>query len=149
MFFHSSISSICKLVLVGLLILLTSSGAFQPADGLRQGRPNLDVVYHSSSSNERTVDFFLKDNEKAINDFCIGTNEFWKSLVIKPVRDYVEIRPAGTSGSDIVSKLIAPPEVPGIPRPVWFTILGSLPTALGWYGYYKFSVEEELYQYEL
>jgi hypothetical protein len=95
------------------------------------------------------VDFFLKDNEKAINDFCIGTNEFWKSLVIKPVRDYVEIRPAGTSGSDIVSKLIAPPEVPGIPRPVWFTILGSLPTALGWYGYYKFSVEEELYQYEL
>lgn len=48
-----------------------------------------------------------------------------------------------------MSKLTAPPEVPGIPRPVWLTILGSVPTALGWYGYYKFSVEEELYQYEL
>jgi hypothetical protein len=92
---------------------------------------------------------FFVDNEKIINDFCIGTNEFWKNLVIEPVRNYVEIKPAGTSGSDIFSKLTAPPEVPGIPRPVWFTILGSVPTALGWYGYYKFSVEEELYQYEL
>lgn len=40
-------------------------------------------------------------------------------------------------------------QVPGLSRPVWFTILGSVPTALGWYGYYKFSVEEELYQHEL
>jgi len=71
-----------------------------------------------------------------------------KKLVIKPVRDYVAIQPAGTSRSDLISKLIAPPEVPGIPRPVWFCILGSVPTALGWYGYYKFSIEEELYQYE-
>ena len=70
-------------------------------------------------------------------------------LVIQPVKDYVQIRPAGSAPSDILSKLIAPPEVPGIPRPVWLTILGSVPTALGWYGYYKFSVEEELFQYEL
>jgi hypothetical protein len=97
---------------------------------------------------ETTGDFF-KDNGEVINDFCIGTNEFWKSLVIPPVRNYVEIQPAGTSGSDVLSRLTAPPEIPGIPRPVWFTILGSLPTALGWYGYYKFSVEEELFQYEL
>ncbi len=60
-----------------------------------------------------------------------------------------QIQPAGTAKSDILSKLTAPPEIPGIPRPVWLTILGSVPTALGWYGYYKFSVEEELYQYEL
>jgi hypothetical protein len=79
----------------------------------------------------------------------MGTNEFWKGLVIEPVRKYVEIRPAGeNSPRDILSKLVAPPEVPGLSRPVWFTILGSVPTALGWYGYYKFSVEEELYQHE-
>src|SRR5210317_1464513 len=29
-----------------------------------------------------------------ISDFCIGTNTFWKKLVIKPVRDYVDARPA-------------------------------------------------------
>lgn len=72
-----------------------------------------------------------------------------KKLVIQPVRDYVKIQPAGTASKDPFDKLIAPPEVPGIPRPVWLTILGSVPTALGWYGYYKFSVEEELYQHEL
>ena len=107
-----------------------------------------------TSKPKRSGDFF-KDNEQAINDFCIGTNEFWKKLVIKPVRDYVEIQiqqpqegqPYQTL--DIFEKLIAPPQLPGISRPVWFTILGSVPTALGWYGYYKFSVEEELYQYEL
>ncbi|CAJ1939955.1 unnamed protein product [Cylindrotheca closterium] len=92
-----------------------------------------------------------KSDEKAdfVNDFCQGTNEFWKKLVIQPVKDYVQIQPAGTADRDPLSKLTAAPEVPGIPRPVWLTILGSVPTALGWYGYYKFSVEEELFQYEL
>lgn len=90
-----------------------------------------------------------KKSQELIHEFCYGTNEFWKKFVIKPVRDYVEIREAGTAGTDILSKLTAPPEVPGISRPVWLTILGSVPTALGWYGYYKFSVEEELFQYEL
>ena len=41
------------------------------------------------------------------------------------------------------------PESPGVPRGVALTMLGSVPTALGWYGYYKFSVEEELFQDEL
>ena len=75
-----------------------------------------------------------------------------KTLVIEPVRNYVETQPAEsvvTSTSNPLAKLTAPPEVPGVPRPVWLTILGSVPTALGWYGYYKFSVEEELYQYEM
>mmetsp|Transcript_32367 Transcript_32367/g.65867 ORF Transcript_32367/g.65867 Transcript_32367/m.65867 type:complete len:248 (-) Transcript_32367:6134-6877(-) len=92
-----------------------------------------------------------KDGEdNFISDFCIGTNTFWKGLVMKPVRDLVEIRPATiTPDSPIIDKLTSPPELPGIPRPVWLTILGSVPTGLVWYGYYKFSVEEELYQYEL
>lgn len=61
----------------------------------------------------------------------------------------MELQPAGTAGKDPFSKLKAPPELPGISRPVWLTILGSVPTGLVWYGYYKFSVEEELYQYEV
>lgn len=90
--------------------------------------------------------------EDLISDFCQGTNEFWRNLVIEPVRNYVDVKPAEstvTAASDAFTKLTAPPEVIGIPRPVWLTILGSVPTALVWYGYYKFSVEEELYQYEL
>lgn len=95
----------------------------------------------SSKTSSTTDDF--------INDFCQGTNAFWKRLVIPSVQDYVAIRPGGTAQSDILSKLTAPPENPGIPRPVWLVILGSVPTTLGWYGYYKFSIEEELFQHEL
>lgn len=90
-----------------------------------------------------------KEDSTVFSDLCKGTNAFWKGLVIVPVRNYVAIQPSGTAGSSIFSKLTAAPELPGLPRPVWLTILGSVPTALGWYGYYKFSVEEELFQYEL
>ena len=42
------------------------------------------------------------------------------------------MQPAGTAPPDLISKLKAPPEWPGISRPVWMVIAGSLPTALGW-----------------
>lgn len=105
----------------------------------------------ATKTDDNFVAKLFDDNADSIDAFCRGTNEFWKGLVIKPVRDYVEINkePRFYGPQDTLDKLIAPPEVPGIPRPVWFTILGSVPTALGWYGYYKFSVEEELYQYEI
>ncbi|KAL3936325.1 MAG: hypothetical protein SGBAC_008340 [Bacillariaceae sp.] len=122
--------------IIGFLLLLGMS-----VDGF--------VSPRSVSKSLSVVDNAKADDTDFVNDFCQGTNEFWKQLVIQPVKDYVEIQPAGTSGRDPLSKLTAAPEVPGIPRPVWLTILGSVPTALGWYGYYKFSVEEELYQYEL
>lgn len=112
-------------------------------------RINKPCTFYHLSSSSSVLSSKKKDDDELISDFCKGTNEFWKKLVIIPVRDYVEIQPSGTSRTDVVSKLIAPPEVPGISRPVWLTILGSVPTGLGWYGYYKFSVEEELYQYEL
>lgn len=105
-----------------------------------------DTITESAASSSVSVS---KDTELLISDFCIATNDFFKGLVIQPVKDYVQIQPAGSAASDPWSKLTAPPEVPGIARPVWLTILGSVPTALGWYGYYKFSVEEELFQYEL
>lgn len=73
----------------------------------------------------------------------------------KPVRDAFEMRrasdfgPGGPLSEKGWRMLTSPPESPGIPRGVSLTILGSVPTALGWYGYYKFSVEEELFQDEL
>lgn len=118
-------------------------------------RTSPSSIYATTQDQEKLDDIsaitnrFMKENEDRIDKFCRGTNEFWKGLVIEPVRNYVEVKPAGSSESDILSKLTAPPEVPGISRPVWLTILGSVPTALGWYGYYKFSIEEELFQYEV
>ena len=35
-----------------------------------------------------------KGEDNVISDFCIATNTFWKGLVMKPVRDFVETRPA-------------------------------------------------------
>lgn len=87
--------------------------------------------------------------DDAVSKFCIGTNAFFKSTIIEPVLDYVETRPAGSADTDFWSVVKAPPESPGIPRPVWLTICASAPTGLLWYGYYKFSVEEELFQDEL
>lgn len=107
---------------------------------------------HAGRNAPTRIDASGESSTDAVSDFCMSTNKFWRSLVIQPVRDYVEVRPAEssvTADSKALDKLTAPPEVPGIPRPVWLTILGSVPTALGWYGYYKFSVEEELFQYEL
>ena len=60
------------------------------------------------------------DSGDFISDFCIGTNTFWKKFVIKPVRDYVDARPAElTAESSPIESLTSPPEIPGIPRPVW------------------------------
>ena len=124
---------------------LTLSDAFVVPPAPSAQRPsNIIAPKASKSSSDKD-----EKSAKLINDFCQGTNEFWKTLVILPVREYAEVRPGGTAPSDPLAKLTAPPEVPGIPRPVWLTILGSVPTALGWYGWYKYSVEEELYQYEL
>ena len=92
---------------------------------------------------------FAAKNIDLVSDFCKGTNAFWKELVIPQVREKVEVQPAFTAGDGIIERLSAAPEIPGLPRPVWLTVLGSVPTALGWYGYYKFSVEEELFQHEL
>ena len=125
-----------------------------PLYSSKQDEEIIETISPSSKSKKPSSASSPIFSEEDISKFCKGTNEFWKGLVIEPVRNYVEIRQGDDSSSissptDIFSKLIAPPEVPGLSRPVWFTILGSVPTALGWYGYYKFSVEEELYQHEI
>ena len=137
-----------------LLALLAYSEAFTipPTKTKTININNRSSAIHSPQTFIHCATKKNDSSEDIISDFCQGTNEFWKGLVIEPVRNYVEVQPAEstvTATSDAFTKLTSPPEVPGIPRPVWLTILGSVPTALGWYGYYKFSVEEELYQYEM
>lgn len=136
------------IALSSLIFCEHSAYAFAPATGAGQLH-HRRATYATRPCSPLAVASDEKPSEDFVNDFCMGTNEFWKQLVIQPVKDYVQIQPAGTAGQDPLAKLTARPEVPGIPRPVWLTILGSVPTALGWYGYYKFSVEEELFQYEL
>jgi len=84
-----------------------------------------------------------------VDSFCRGTNALMKTLVLKSFRDKVAMQPAGSAGPQLLDRLLAPPEYPGMSRPLWLVMAGSVPTLLGWYGYYKFSVEEELFQDEL
>lgn len=83
-----------------------------------------------------------------VDSFCRWTNSAFRNLTITPVRDYLEIIPAQRNMS-FLDILKSPPQSPGISRPVSLTIAASVPTALGWYGFYKFSVEEELFQDEM
>jgi hypothetical protein len=42
--------------------------------------------------------------------------------------------PAGTAPADAISRLLARPEFPGMSRPLWLVMAGSIPTLLGWWG---------------
>ena len=90
----------------------------------------------------------LMDKTDQVDIFCRWTNAAFRNLTISPVRNYLEMTPARNNMS-FIEKLISPPQSPGISRPVSLTIAASVPTLLGWYGYYKFCVEEELFQDEL
>ena len=173
---HSKKSIMSMLLVIFINMLMMTICCVLPSHGftiIPSTLPRTDrsskIHYYSSSrtqlisslhqskkdNDEPFVEMLLTKYEDEINDFCQGTYNFWKGTVIPPVRDYVEINKLGKNDTsiskkkDVLSTLIAPPELPGIPRPVWLVILGSVPTALGWYGYYKFSIEEELYQLEL
>ena len=78
------------------------------------------------------------------SDFCIGCNEFWRSLCIPPLQDFLETKPGGTTLSNPLSKVLAGPEYPGISRPLWLVMSASVATWFNWFGYYIFSVNEEL-----
>jgi hypothetical protein len=147
---------------VTLILIATSSILCHPSNAFSTTSISLLLLPKPNRSRSIIIGAATKKNYSTPNDdndtdiflsnFFQGTNEFWKSLVIEPVRQYVSIQPAETivtSTSNAITKLTSPPEIPGIPRPVWLTILGSVPTGLVYYGYYKFCVEEELYQYEL
>ena len=77
-----------------------------------------------------------RTSEDTVDSFCQFMNNFFRSLTIKPVRDYAEIAPS-RSGLSFLEKISSPPQTPGLPRPVTLTIAASVPTALVWYGWYK------------
>ena len=72
-----------------------------------------------------------------------------KTNFIPAVQEFVRLREAPGPQPPPWERLKSPPCSPGLSRPVWLVIAASVPTLLGWYGYYKFSVEEELYHDEL
>lgn len=91
-----------------------------------------------------------------VDIFCRGVNGLMEQSVVGPVRAVAQVRgaqpQAATTQLDqemFWRTVKSPPELPGLSRPVWLTIAASVPTALGWYGWYKFSVEEELFYDEL
>ena len=79
----------------------------------------------------------------------IQMNEFFRAP--PEVQDKLQsaVKPSGASLDNLVEQLTAGPAMPGVPRPLWLVLLGSLPTGFLYYAYYKFCVEEELYQWDL
>lgn len=103
----------------------------------------------------------IKDGDY-VDLFCRSMNSIFRSLTIEPVRNVLEIqisteqnktnlevKDVGLWSTFSISKLLKPPEIPGISRPVSLVILASVPSALMWYGFYKYSVEEELFHDQL
>ncbi|KAJ1482200.1 hypothetical protein T484DRAFT_1952593 [Baffinella frigidus] len=90
-----------------------------------------------------------------VDIFCRRINAVMEQTVVGPIKAIAQVRDAlpqsSSSGrADFFWRTVkSPPELPGLSRPVWLTIAASVPTALGWYGWYKFSVEEELFYDEL
>jgi hypothetical protein len=97
------------------------SPAFTSRDSVERLRDDAHKPLYGSTLDEDTTTSSLTPSspssssifsEEDISNFCKGTNEFWKGLVIEPVRKFVEIREGGPeSPTDVFSKLIAPPEV--------------------------------------
>ena len=84
--------------------------------------------------------------------FTVQLNEFFKAPVPDSIKEAVSVfKETGETrlDDDVVTLLTAAPGSPGVPRPLWLVALGSIPSGLLWYGYYKFAIEEELYQIEL
>ena len=80
------------------------------------------------------------DPDDFVDRFCRATNRGMEMTVFPNIREGVRIRDRTEPQGDFWKTVLSPPEVPGLSRPVWLVIAASVPTALGWYGYYKFSV---------
>ena len=145
------------LLLLLLLILSTYGRAFvlKPSSS----KLLLPLVGKRTTTSSLAAEVATKeeksDNPPVVEEeeepFAVQLNEFFKKPVPRPIKQsialYYENPPE--KDLDVVSLLTAAPSVPGCPRPLWLVMLGSLPTGLLWYGYYKFAVEEELMQMEL
>lgn len=120
-----------------LLLLWTSCDAFLLSSSLSTPR------YHRLKA--------LKGAVTPQESFNVQLNEFFKKPVPRPILEKLSVYREKTPQTefDTLSLLTASPASPGVPRPLWLVILGSVPTGLLWYGYYKFCVEEELLESEV
>ncbi|KAG8464544.1 hypothetical protein KFE25_009912 [Diacronema lutheri] len=89
-----------------------------------------------------------------VDRICRAVNFACRQTVVGSVRRAVALRRApeqpGERGfAGFLAKATSPPELPPVSRPTWLVIAASVPTLLGWYGFYKFSTEEELFWEEL
>lgn len=103
-------------------------------------------------SNNRKDVSLMASSQEPNEAITVRVNEFFKAPVPTPILNAVSVsRETGDLKKEFSVKdlLVASPGSPGIPRPLWLVILGSIPTGIVWYGYYKFCVEEELMQMEL
>ena len=115
-----------------------------------------------SSSSSSLFSSRPDSREALLSDFYVATNGIFRNLTIGPVREYAAIKddddesivddapPFGSrSLDDYVGLLTTPPRIPMVPRPVFTTVIFTLATGVLYYGWYKFSVEEELFNIEL
>jgi hypothetical protein len=86
---------------------------------------------------------------EASTSWNVQINDFFTKPVPPAVLDYIALRKVNNVEEGVIGKLTSPPGEPGVPRPLWVVILGSVPSGLLWYGYYKFAVEEELLEMEI
>jgi len=111
--------------------------------------------HHLTIRNSYVQNAVLSTSLQAWNpkkNFNIDLNNFFREPVPADLQKIVEISSgAAKTAIDgfIYDYIVAPPGNPGVPRPLWLVILGSLPTGFLWYGYYKFAVEEELMNIEI
>lgn len=114
--------------------------------------PCLGFVVQPSSRGILRFETGLLSSKNGDQFPSVQLNDFFKDPVPQQIKDIVAVRDDSESPQkdfDIKELLTAPPGKPGIPRPLWLVVLGSIPTGLVWYGYYKFAVEEELLALEL
>lgn len=123
-----------------ICFLLVSTSGFSPVQTPQSAKPLVQRRAEQSDQQE-TIE--------AETSFNVQVNEFFKRPVPPVIMEYISLRKVDKVEDDFFGKLTSSPGEPGVPRPLWLVILGSVPTGLLWYGYYKFAVEEELLEMEL
>ena len=83
------------------------------------------------------------------DSLCRAVHGAMRGTVHPIFRQFLDVEAGSALPAGLGAVALSRPQVPPVPRPVSLVIAASVPTALGWYGFYKFSVEEELFQMEI
>ncbi|GAX19382.1 hypothetical protein FisN_4Lh361 [Fistulifera solaris] len=126
--------------LIALCFPLLQTNAFSPSTSHTQTKISTQISAENADFRQTT---------DANTSWNVQVNEFFKKPVPLAVLEYFALRKVNNVEESVLGKLTSPPGEPGVPRPLWLVILGSVPSGLLWYGYYKFAVEEELLEMEI